>query len=222
MEPYQEEFVRFLLEEGALLTGSFTLKSGRRSPYFINAGALASGRALGRLGEFYAEAIRRAFDGAEVIFGPAYKGIPLAVAAAVAYARSCGRAIAYAFDRKEAKEHGDKGLFVGAPLAGRGVVIVDDVLTAGTSIRAVSPIIAGAGARILGAVVGVDRQERAGEGAIAASKAIERDLGFPVRAIVRIRDALDYARDRVIGGRVHVDGAILDAFEAYQREFGAE
>ncbi|MBN1422144.1 MAG: orotate phosphoribosyltransferase [Planctomycetes bacterium] len=221
METYQEEFVRFLLEEGALLAGSFTLKSGRRSPYFVNAGALANGGALGRLGEFYAEEIRRSAGDADLVFGPAYKGIPLAVAAAIAYARTCGRAIAYAFDRKEAKQHGDKGRFVGADLDGRNVVIVDDVLTAGTSIRAVAPLLSAAGARIACAVVGVDRQERAGDGTTAASRAIERDLGFPVHAIVRIRDALLYARDREIGGRVHVDGAILEAFEAYQREYGA-
>ena len=189
----QRAFVELLVRRDALKFGDFTLKSGRKSPYFVNTGCFNQGGDLARLGSAYADAIRRAFgDDVAVVFGPAYKGIPLALAAAAAYEGLVGRSVGWTYDRKEAKDHGDGGLFVGAALgAGVRVVIVDDVLTAGTALRESLAKLRPTGATIAGAVVAVDRQEK-GKGALTAIEEIRQELGITVVPIITITEAADY------------------------------
>lgn len=198
----QRAFVELLVRREALRFGDFTLKSGRKSPYFINTGCFNQGGDLARLGAAYADAVRRAFgDGVAVVFGPAYKGIPLALAAAAEYERLTGRPVGWTYDRKEAKDHGDGGLFVGAPLGpGVKVVVVDDVLTAGTALRESLAKLKPTGCEVLGAVVAVDRQER-GQGALTAIEEIRRELGVQVVPIITISEAADHLAATEIGGR---------------------
>lgn len=183
--------VAFLIEQGVLAFGDFTLKSGRRSPYFFNLGALNTGSALARLGAAYAERIRRLDVPFDVVFGPAYKGIPIAVSTAEALA-ALGGDVGWAFNRKEAKSHGEGGLFVGADVSGR-VMLVDDVLTAGTAVREAAALIGSAGAEIAGVVIALDRQERvapnSGETAVSA---LELELGTPVVSILKLQDVIEY------------------------------
>ena len=166
MDGYQREFIEFALHHDVLRFGSFTLKSGRTSPYFFNAGAIDTGAGLAALGRFYATAVVDAGIDVDVILGPAYKGIPIAAATAIQLAEVHGRDVPWCFNRKEAKDHGEGGLVVGAPLAGR-VLVVDDVITAGTAIREVVDIVAAAGAEVAAVVVAIDRQER-GTGELSA------------------------------------------------------
>ena len=184
-------FVDLLAERGALRFGDFTLKSGRKSPYFINLGSLCQGGDLALLGAAYGDELFARFGHeVDVVFGPAYKGIPLALAAAAGYQALTGRAVGWAFDRKEAKDHGDGGMFVGAPLAGKRVAIVDDVLTAGTAMREALAKLGPTGCTILGAVVAVDRQEKGATGRTALE-----DLGaegLPTTAVVTVSDAADH------------------------------
>jgi orotate phosphoribosyltransferase len=189
----QRSFVELLFTREALKFGDFTLKSGRKSPYFINTGCFHHGGDLARLGGAYGDAVRRAFgDGVDVVFGPAYKGIPLALAAAAEYERLVGRPVGWTYDRKEAKDHGDGGLFVGATLKpGAKVVVVDDVLTAGTALRESLAKLKPTGVAVQGAVVAVDRQER-GQGAKTAIEEIRAELGITVVPIVTISEAADH------------------------------
>ena len=212
MHDYQREFIEFALEHDVLRFGSFTLKSGRTSPYFFNAGAVDTGAGLAALGRFYAAAIVE--DGLEVdvILGPAYKGIPIAAATAVQLAEVHGRDVPWCFNRKEAKDHGEGGLVVGAPLTGR-VLVVDDVITAGTAIREVAEIVAGAGAELAAIVVAIDRQER-GTGEVSAVQEVEQELGIRVRAIVTLGDVVEHLEQT---GR-HAEH--LDAVRAYRGEHG--
>ncbi|MEZ5568475.1 MAG: orotate phosphoribosyltransferase [Halioglobus sp.] len=190
MQPYQTDFIHLAREHDVLRFGEFTLKSGRVSPYFFNAGAFATGRALAELGRCYASRIVESGVGFDVLLGPAYKGIPLAAATAVALADHHGMDVAFAYNRKEAKTHGEGGVLVGAPLTGR-VLIIDDVITAGTAVREVIAMIAAAGAELAGVVVGLDRQER-GEGALSAVQEVQRSFGAPVYGIVRMNDIIEY------------------------------
>jgi len=189
----QRAFVELLVRREALKFGDFTLKSGRKSPYFINTGCFHHGGDIARLGSAYGDAVRRAFgDGVDVIFGPAYKGIPLALAAAAEYERLVGRPVGWTYDRKEAKDHGDGGLFVGATLKpALKVVVVDDVLTAGTALRESIAKLRPAGVTVVGAVVAVDRQER-GKGDKTAIEEIRAELGITVVPIVTITEAADF------------------------------
>ncbi|MGQ7960371.1 orotate phosphoribosyltransferase [Pseudomonas sp. SP16.1] len=212
MQAYQREFIRFAIERGVLRFGQFTLKSGRTSPYFFNAGLFDSGLALAQLGRFYAAAIVDSGIDFDVLFGPAYKGIPLAATTAVALAEHHGRDLPWCFNRKEAKDHGEGGTLVGAPLAGR-VLIVDDVITAGTAIREVMQIIQGQGARAAGVLIALNRQER-GQGELSAIQEVERDFGMPVVSIVSLEQVLEYLAD---------DGELkqyLPAVQAYRAEYG--
>lgn len=188
-----QDFVRFAVESGVLRFGEFKTKAGRMSPYFFNAGLFDDGAKLGRLAEFYAKALLASGIEFDMIFGPAYKGIPLAATVAVELAR-LGRNVPFAYNRKEAKDHGEGGLIVGAPLAGR-VLIVDDVITAGTAVRESLALIRAAGASVAGVVVAFDRQER-GQGALSATQELARDEGVPTLAIVGLADLLEYAGDR--------------------------
>lgn len=212
MQAYQRDFIRFAIERGVLRFGEFTLKSGRTSPYFFNAGLFNSGLALAKLGRFYAAAVVDSGIDFDVLFGPAYKGIPLAAATAVALAEQHGRDLPWCFNRKEAKDHGEGGTLVGAPLAGR-VLIVDDVITAGTAIREVMQIIEAQGARAAGTLIALNRQER-GRGELSAIQEVERDFGMPVVSIVSLEQVLEY-----LAGDAELKGH-LPAVEAYRAQYG--
>ena len=212
MQAYQREFIRFAIERGVLRFGSFTLKSGRTSPYFFNAGLFNSGLALAQLGRFYAAAVVESGIAFDVLFGPAYKGIPLAAATAVALAEQHELDLPWCFNRKEAKDHGEGGTLVGAPLKGR-VLIVDDVITAGTAIREVMQIIQGQGAQAAGTLIALNRQER-GQSELSAIQEVERDFGMPVVSIVSLEQVLEYlAEDAELK-------QYLPAVEAYRAEYG--
>jgi len=190
MAPYQEEFIRFALQHGVLRFGEFVLKSGRTSPYFFNSGLFNSGGSLARLARFYATAISAADLEFDMLYGPAYKGIPLVAALAMALNDEHGRDLPYCFNRKEAKDHGEGGITVGAPLAGR-VVMVDDVISAGTSTRESAAIIRAAGAVPVATAISLDRQER-GNGRLSAIQEVERDLGLRVVSIICLEDLVEF------------------------------
>lgn len=212
METYQHDFVELSLDVDALKFGEFTLKSGRISPYFFNAGRFCSGKALAVLGRCYAEAIVRSGIKFDVLFGPAYKGIPLAASTAIALADRHGLDTPYCFNRKEAKTHGEGGNLVGAPLAGR-VLIIDDVITAGTAIREVMGIIEGVGATAAGVVIGLDRREK-GKNDISAIQEVEGEYGIPVTSIVSIDHIIGYLENR------DVHRQTVDAIRAYRDAYG--
>ena len=212
LEDYQLKFIELALSEQVLQFGEYELKSGRVSPYFFNAGRFSSGKALAVLGSCYARAIAHKCPDFDVIFGPAYKGIPLASAAAIALWQECDRDVPYSFNRKEAKVHGEGGVLVGSPLRGR-VLIIDDVITAGTAIREVLEIVAAQGAEVSGVIVGLDRRER-GRGKLSAIQEIEAESGINVASIIDIEDILTYIRDK------DLDSDILARIENYQRDYG--
>lgn len=213
MQPHQQAFLDLALSRDVLRFGEFTLKSGRQSPYFFNMGKLDSGAALAQVGSAYAAAAQAKGIGFDMLFGPAYKGIPLAAATAIALAREHGRDVPWAYDRKEAKDHGEGGVLVGAPLAGR-VLIVDDVITAGTAVRQSLALIRATGATVAGVLVALDRQER-GQGALSATQELTRDEGVPVIAIAALADLLDYAGSRP-------DLAVQrPRLQAYREKYGA-
>lgn len=212
MQAYQSDFIAFALERGVLRFGSFTLKSGRESPYFFNAGLFNTGSALARLGRCYAQAIVDSGFEFDMIFGPAYKGIPLASAAAIALAEQHGRDLPWCFNRKEAKAHGEGGNLVGSPLVGR-VLIVDDVITAGTAIRESVDIIRAAGATPIGAAIALDRQE-CGKGELSAIQEVEREFDLTVTSIVGLEDLMGYLED-------HAElAAHLPAVRDYREQYG--
>jgi len=188
MRGYKREFIELALELGVLRFGEFTLKSGRISPYFFNAGLFNTGYAAAKLGRFYAEAIAQSDMKFDMLFGPAYKGIPLATLAAASLAEQHDVDVPYAFNRKEAKAHGEGGSIVGAPLSG-GVLIVDDVITAGTAVREAYQIIASAGAQVAGLVISLDRQER-GQGPYSAVQELKQSLDIPVVSIIQLADLI--------------------------------
>jgi len=194
MQPHQRSFLELALARQVLRFGEFTLKSGRVSPYFFNAGRFDSGAALATLGECYAAALAQSGVQFDMLFGPAYKGIPLATAVATALAAR-GREVPLAYNRKEAKDHGEGGLLVGAPLAGR-VLIVDDVITAGAAIREALELIRGAGATPAAVVIALDRQERGQEGERSAAQEVEAEFGLPVIAVAGLEQLLQLAGDR--------------------------
>ncbi|HEU5480363.1 MAG TPA: orotate phosphoribosyltransferase [Candidatus Tumulicola sp.] len=212
MREFQRQFLDFAIERQVLRFGEFTLKSGRVSPYFMNTGLFNSGKALALLGRYYAAAIDASGLTFDTLFGPAYKGIPLASAAAIALAEQFGRDVPYSFNRKELKDHGEGGAIVGAPLQGR-ILIVDDVITAGTAIRESLAVIESAGARAVGVVVALDRQER-GTNELSAIQEIERNYGLSVISIVGLGDVLEYLEGR--SGMAHA----VDAIRAYRAQYG--
>ncbi|BBL73588.1 orotate phosphoribosyltransferase [Methylomagnum ishizawai] len=212
MQAYQEAFIQYAIQCGVLRFGDFTLKSGRRSPYFFNTGLFDSGARLARLGRFYAETLLDRGIQADVLYGPAYKGIPLACATAIALAEATGTEVPFAFNRKEAKDHGEGGALVGAPLRG-SVLILDDVITAGTSVRESVDIIRAAGATPSGVLISLDRQEK-GRGELSAVQEVVGQYGIPVHAIVGLGDIVDYLAQA--GQAVE-----LEAIRRYRAEFGS-
>ncbi len=194
MHDYQRDFIELTLQRDVLRFGEFTLKSGRISPYFFNMGRVDSGAALARLGRAYAATVVNSGLHVDMLFGPAYKGIPLAAATAIALADQQGRDLPWAYNRKEAKDHGEGGVLVGAPLKGR-VLIVDDVMTAGTAVRESLSLIRAQGAEPAGVLIALDRQER-GQGDLSAAQEVQRDYGIPVVAITSFSDVLAYAGER--------------------------
>ncbi|CAM3018637.1 orotate phosphoribosyltransferase [Vibrio diazotrophicus] len=212
MKAYQREFIEFALEKQVLKFGEFTLKSGRKSPYFFNAGLFNTGRDLARLGRFYAAALVDSGIDYDVLFGPAYKGIPIATTTAVALADHHDVDTPYCFNRKEAKDHGEGGNLVGSALEGR-IMLVDDVITAGTAIRESMEIIKANGADLAGVLVAIDRQEK-GKGELSAIQEVERDFGCAVVSIVSLTDLVTYLEEK------GTNNEHLDAVKAYRAEYG--
>jgi orotate phosphoribosyltransferase len=195
MKDYQREFIEFALTKQVLRFGEFTLKSGRTSPYFFNAGLFNTGRDLARLGRFYAQALADSTIEFDLLFGPAYKGIPIATTTAVALADHHDMDIPYCFNRKEAKKHGEGGSLVGSPLEGK-IMLVDDVITAGTAIRESMEIIKTHGAELSGVLIALDRQEK-GQGELSAIQEVERDFATQVIAIVTLADVVTYLEEKI-------------------------
>jgi len=213
MSDFRQAFIRFAIERDVLRFGQFTLKSGRLSPYFFNAGLFNTGSAVAELGRFYAKAVIDSGIGFDMVFGPAYKGIPLAAALAIALADHHGRDVPFAFNRKEAKDHGEGGTIVGAPLRGR-VLVIDDVISAGTSVRESAAMIAAAGAELAAVAIALDRQER-GLGETSAVQEVQRNFGIPVVSIANLDALVGYLEDQ--GDRE----AELNAVRAYRAQYGA-
>ena len=222
MERYKEEFIEFMVDCQVLKFGDFVTKSGRRTPFFVNTGFYRTGSQLQRLGDYYAQTIAQKFGtDFDVLFGPAYKGIPLSVATAIALSGRCGAEVRYCSNRKEIKDHGDKGILLGGPvLDGDRVVIIEDVTTAGTSIRETLPIIRSAAkAEVLGLVVSVDRCER-GSGEKSALDEIRDSFGFETASIVTMKEVTEYLYGREYKGRVVIDDTIKAAIDAYYEQYG--
>jgi orotate phosphoribosyltransferase len=212
MKAYQKEFIEFAIERGVLKFGEFTLKSGRTSPYFFNAGLFNKGSDLARLGRFYAAALVDSGISFDVLFGPAYKGIPIATATAVALYDHHQQDTPYCFNRKEKKDHGEGGNLVGSALEGK-VMLVDDVITAGTAIREAMDIVQANGAELSGVLIALDRQEK-GKGELSAIQEVERDFGAQVVSIVSLNDVIIFLKDD------DTFKAYLPKVEAYRSEFG--
>lgn len=210
MLDYQKDFISYALTGGVLKFGEFQLKSGRTSPYFFNTGLFNTGAKLGKLGHFYAQALIQSGIKADILYGPAYKGIPLVSATAIAYAQLAGEDIPFAFNRKEAKDHGEGGVLVGAPLQGR-VIIVDDVITAGTSVRESVEIIRDAGATPAGVLIALDRQEK-GEHHSSAVQEVEQQFNMPVISIINLANIVDYLTAN--------ESEQLNSIKAYQHLYG--
>jgi len=214
MKAFQIEFIEFALSRQVLKFGSFTLKSGRTSPYFFNAGLFNTGGDLAKLGRFYAAAVQESGIAFDVLFGPAYKGIPIATTTAVALYDHHQRDVPYCFNRKEAKTHGEGGSLVGSPLSGR-ILLVDDVITAGTAIRESMHIIQAQGAELAGVLIALDRQER-GQGELSAIQEVERDFGTKVVSIIGLNDLINYLQ----GKPELVEH--LEAVSAYRAQYGVK
>ncbi len=216
---YKEEFIRFMADSGVLTFGDFTLKSGRKAPYFINAGNYKTGAQLAKLGEFYAQCIEENGLEADVFFGPAYKGIPLSVAAATALYNKFGKDVSYCFDRKEVKDHGEGGMFVGRTLKdGDKVVIIEDVMTSGKALREVMPKLTGAAkVEVTGMVITVDRMEKALDSELSAVQDAYKTFGVKVCSIVTIDDIIKAIEDGVVEGKEY-----LEKMREYRAQYGAK
>jgi orotate phosphoribosyltransferase len=224
MEPYKQEFIEFMVDSGVLKFGEFTLKSGRKSPFFMNAGAYVTGAQLRRLGEYYAKAIHENFgDDFDVLFGPAYKGIPLSVATTIAYSALYGKEIRYCSNRKEVKDHGDVGILLGSKLKdGDRVVIIEDVTTSGKSIEETFPILMEqAKVEVKGLMVSLNRMEKGLGGKVSALAEIKEKYGFQARAIVTMTDVIEHLYNRPYQGKIYIDDRLKAAIDAYYQQYGA-
>jgi len=213
MENYQREFLEFAIDTGVLRFGEFTLKSGRKSPYFFNSGLFNTGGSLAKLGNFYAQSIMASKLEFDLIYGPAYKGIPLASALAISLSNDYGRDVPYAFNRKEAKDHGEGGNIVGYPIQGKKVLIIDDVISAGTSVRESMDIITANDAEAAGVIIALDRQE-VGKGNTTAIQEVEKEFNIPVVNIVCLGNLINYLETE------KADQAQIDAIKAYREKYG--
>lgn len=226
MEQYKQEFIEFMVESDVLKFGDFTLKSGRKSPFFMNAGAYVTGTQLMRLGEYYAKAIHDNFgDDFDVLFGPAYKGIPISVVTTVAYSKLYGKEIRYCSDRKEEKDHGaDKGSFLGSSLKdGDRVVMIEDVTTSGKSMEETVPKVKGAAdVEILGLMVSLNRMEVGMGGKLSALDEIREKYGFEAKAIVTMEEVVEHLYNRECQGRVVIDDGMKAAIDEYYRQYGCK
>ena len=224
MEQYKKDFIGFMVESEVLKFGDFTLKSGRKSPFFMNAGAYVTGMQLRRLGEYYAKAIHDNYGlDFDVLFGPAYKGIPLSVATAMAISELYGKEVRYCSNRKEVKDHGDTGILLGSKLKdGDRVIIIEDVTTSGKSIEETFPIIrAQADVEIKGLIVSLNRMER-GKGEKSALEEIRDEYGFPTTAIVTMADVVEHLYNRECQGRIVIDDGLKAAIDAYYDQYGVK
>ena len=226
MEAYKQEFIEFMVESDVLKFGDFTLKSGRKSPFFMNAGAYVTGYQLMKLGEYYAKAIHDNYgDDFDVLFGPAYKGIPIAVVTAIAYHNLYGKQVRYCSDRKEEKDHGaDKGSFLGSKLKdGDRVVMIEDVTTSGKSMEETVPKVKGAAdVEIVGLMVSLNRMEVGLGGVKSALDEIKENYGFDARAIVTMAEVTEHLHNRECQGRVVIDDTIKAAIDAYYEQYGCK
>lgn len=219
---YKKEFIEFMVRSKVLTFGDFTTKSGRKTPYFINTGNYRTGAQAARLGEYYASCVNEHFpDRIDALFGPAYKGIPLSVACAIALYGKFGRDVNYCFNRKEAKDHGEGGVMVGYPLRdGDKVVIIEDVITAGTAMRECLPVLqSAANVEITGLVVSADRMER-GKGELSAIQEIKAEFGIDTYPIVTVREIIETLHNTPVDGKIVVDDAVREKMEAYLKEYG--
>lgn len=226
MERYKQEFIEFMVESDVLKFGDFTLKSGRKSPFFMNAGAYVTGEQLHRLGLYYAQAINEAFGlDFDVVFGPAYKGIPLAVITAMALQELYGKEVRYCANRKEVKDHGaDAGNMLGSQLHdGDRVIMVEDVTTSGKSIDETYPLLrAAADVDVVGLVVSLNRMEVGKGGQVTAQQEVQEKYGFPVTSIVSMAEVVEYLHNREVAGRVVIDNDTLAAINAYYEQYGVK
>ena len=215
---YKEEFIRFMVENGVLKFGEFTLKSGRKAPYFINTGNYKTGKQLAKLGEYYAACIENNGLQAETLVGPAYKGIPLSVTTAIALFNQYGKELNYCFDRKEVKDHGEGGLFVGKQLVdGEKVIIIEDVMTSGKALREILPKLeAAAKVEVVGMIISVDRMEKALSSDLSAVKEAKKEFGIDVYSVVTMDDIISAIENGVIDGKEH-----LPSMYAYRTQYGA-
>lgn len=222
MEQYKKEFIEFMVDCGVLKFGDFTTKSGRKTPFFINTGFYRTGSQLRRLGEYYAKAIAQRYDlDFDVLFGPAYKGIPLTVATSMAISEFYNKDIKYCSNRKEVKDHGDTGILLGSPLAdGDKVIIIEDVTTAGTSISETMPILeAQAKVNVLGLIVSVDRMER-GQGSKSALAEIEEKYNIKTSAIVTMQEVVEHLYNKPYKGKIVIDDTLKSAIDEYYKQYG--
>ncbi|MGN1145055.1 MAG: orotate phosphoribosyltransferase [Acetatifactor sp.] len=225
MEQYKQEFIEFMVDSQVLKFGDFTLKSGRKSPFFMNAGAYVTGAQLKKLGEYYAKAIHDNYgDDFDVLFGPAYKGIPLSVATTIAYSELYGKEIRYCSNRKEEKDHGDVGILLGSKIKdGDKVVIIEDVTTSGKSIEETFPIIkAQADAEIVGLMVSLNRMEVGLGGQMSALDEIKAKYGFEANAIVNMEEVTEYLYNKPYKGVVYIDDAVKNALDMYYAQYGCK
>ena len=223
MEQYKQEFIEFMVESEVLKFGDFTLKSGRQSPFFMNAGAYVTGSQLRRLGKSYAMDIHSAYgDDFDVLFGPAYKGIPLSVATVAAFDELYGKEIRYSSNRKEIKDHGDTGILLGSKIkSGDKVVIIEDVTTSGKSIEETYPIIKSMGdVKVVGMMVSLDRGEK-GKSEASALNEVSSLYGFPTGAIVTMKEVIEYLYNREVQGRIVIDDEIKSRIDDYYKQYGA-
>lgn len=225
MEQYKEEFIEFMVESNVLKFGDFTLKSGRKSPFFMNAGAYVTGSQLRRLGQYYAKAIHDHYgDDFDVLFGPAYKGIPLSVAATIAFSELYGKEIRYCSNRKEIKDHGDTGILLGSKIKdGDRIVIIEDVTTSGKSIEETFPIIQAQGkVEILGLMVSLNRMERGKGDKMTALDEIRETYGFKTGAIVTMEDVVEKLYNKECQGKIIIDDAMKASIDAYYEQYGVK
>lgn len=225
MESYKQEFIEFMVDSDVLKFGEFTLKSGRKSPFFMNAGLYVTGTQLKKLGQYYAKAIHDNYgDDFDILFGPAYKGIPLGVATTIAYSELYGKDIKYCSNRKEAKDHGDAGILLGSPIKdGDRVVIIEDVTTSGKSIEETFPIIKAQGdVEIIGLMVSLNRMEKGKDGDKSALDEIREKYGFGANAIVTMEEVVEHLYNKECGGRVVIDDSVKAAIDKYYEQYGAK